>query len=296
MHRHRQIAARQLVFALRPRLDPAQTLGNRPVDGLMVAQFEMQEGVVFGAAPVASVQRVAPDEVQRRGNGPAVAFRQHQQDVIAHGRVEFVKGPARQIGRAPFARPGVLVEGPEMVPVLRLDLISGQRPDGTAKALRNAAFLAQGLALARRQLCQEIVIAGIARIFPVKLLRCPPQKAQGRAPVCLGFGAEGDMQRRQAVGFGKLDRPPDQGRRAFSLKPRKRQEAPAGGRGEGDGKLQLGIVPPARALPGIGPGVIEDVFALAVRLGIKRCRRDDAPVLPHDKRAGLPAGARAGGS
>ena len=37
--------------------------------------------------------------------------------------------------------------------------------------------------------------------------------------------------------------------------------------------------------------MIEDVLALAVRLCIERCRRDDAPVLPRDKREGLPAGA-----
>ena len=68
MHRHRQIAARQLVFALRAGLDPGQALRDRPVDGLIIAQLEMQEGMILDAAPVAAVKRLAPDEVQRPGD------------------------------------------------------------------------------------------------------------------------------------------------------------------------------------------------------------------------------------
>ena len=51
-----QIAARQLVLALRAGLDPRQTLLDREIDGLMVADLEMQEGVVLDAAPVPAVR------------------------------------------------------------------------------------------------------------------------------------------------------------------------------------------------------------------------------------------------
>ena len=59
----RQIAARQLVLALRAGLDARELVGNRVVDGLVIAQLEMQERVVLDGAPVAAVDRVA-----RRGN------------------------------------------------------------------------------------------------------------------------------------------------------------------------------------------------------------------------------------
>ena len=51
----RQIPPRQLVFALRPSLDPRQTVSDRLVDRLMVAQFEMQEGVILDTAPITTV-------------------------------------------------------------------------------------------------------------------------------------------------------------------------------------------------------------------------------------------------
>ena len=69
MDRHRLVSPRQLVFALRAGLDTRQAMGNRVVDGLMVAQFEMQEGVVFDAAPVAAIDGIGPQEIQR----PAIA-------------------------------------------------------------------------------------------------------------------------------------------------------------------------------------------------------------------------------
>src|SRR6185437_16639111 len=43
------ITARQLVFALRARLDDCELMGNRVVDRLIIADFEMQEGNVPGA-------------------------------------------------------------------------------------------------------------------------------------------------------------------------------------------------------------------------------------------------------
>ena len=45
-------------------------------------------------------------------------------------------------------------------------------------------------------------------------------------------------------------------------------QARAGDRGEGHGALQLGIIFPAGAFKGIGPSVIEDIFALTVQLDI----------------------------
>ena len=51
----RQVAARQLVLALRAGLDPREPVRDRVVDGLVVAELEMQERVVLDRAPVAAV-------------------------------------------------------------------------------------------------------------------------------------------------------------------------------------------------------------------------------------------------
>src|SRR5664280_2538833 len=61
--RVRQVAARQLVFALRAGLDPLELVGDRIVDGLVIAELEMQERVVLERAPIAAIKRVRPDEV-----------------------------------------------------------------------------------------------------------------------------------------------------------------------------------------------------------------------------------------
>ena len=52
--RHRAIAPGELVLALCPGLDPRQTVGEGVIDGLVIADLEMQEGVILDAAPVAA--------------------------------------------------------------------------------------------------------------------------------------------------------------------------------------------------------------------------------------------------
>ena len=55
---HRQVAAGELVLALRAGLDALELVLDREVDGLIVAELEMQERVVLDRAPVAAEQRV----------------------------------------------------------------------------------------------------------------------------------------------------------------------------------------------------------------------------------------------
>src|SRR3546814_15127952 len=62
---------------------------------------------------------------------------------------------------------------------------------------------------------------------------------------------------------------------------------------KGGRDLQLRIIGTARALPRIGPAVVEDIFALAVRLQISGRRRDQcARSILDQQRRRLPAGAR----
>src|SRR5665213_3482539 len=53
-----QVAARELVLALGARLNAREFVLDRVFDRLIVADLEMQEGMVLDGAPVAAVERV----------------------------------------------------------------------------------------------------------------------------------------------------------------------------------------------------------------------------------------------
>ncbi len=72
--RHRQVAALDLVLALRAGLDAREPVLDGKVDGAVIADLEMQEREIAEAAPVAAIERVAADEVERAGDiAPALA-------------------------------------------------------------------------------------------------------------------------------------------------------------------------------------------------------------------------------
>ena len=73
------------------------------------------------------------------------------------------------------------------------------------------------------------------------------------------------------------------------------QQARAGRRGEGRSDLELGVVASAGALVGIGPAMVEDIFALAVALQEAGRRRQELASIVLDEEIGRrPAGAAAG--
>ena len=61
----RKIPARQLVIALRSRLDPLAAVTDGKVDRLVIAKLEMQAGMMLDRPPIAPVKRFASDEIQR---------------------------------------------------------------------------------------------------------------------------------------------------------------------------------------------------------------------------------------
>ena len=170
--------------------------------------------------------------------------------------------------------------------MVRSDLVAGQAADGAAETLRPLAFLADRLALARGKLRQKLVITGIAVIEPVKLLAGAGQKADLFAQTRLGLGAEGDMGARKA----RLPRHLRHGLQQGRLHGRGLRDQPwPGHRGKGHRALQLGVIAPAGALIGLRPGVVKDVFALAVGLEIGGGDARHLPVQPRDQMAGMPA-------
>ena len=145
------------------------------------------------------------------------------------------------------------------------DVRAAQLLDGAAEILRAGAFLLQCLALARGQPRQEVLVIRIAVVFPVKLLSAAGQEVCRCAQARLGFGAEGDMRARQPVLQAQLGHGIQQ--RCLPLGIGGDQARTSDG-GEGHRALQLGIVVAARALERVGPGVVEDVFALTVGFDI----------------------------
>src|SRR3712207_5731594 len=68
-------------------------------------------------APVAAVEGVRADQVESAGDRPAAARGEDEQDAVRHKLAEQREEAAGEVGAAPFARAGFLVEGPEGVPV-----------------------------------------------------------------------------------------------------------------------------------------------------------------------------------
>src|SRR6476661_237962 len=64
---NRQIAAGELVFALGTGLDALELAIDGELDGLVIADLEMQERVVLDGAPMAAEQCVAADEIDGAG-------------------------------------------------------------------------------------------------------------------------------------------------------------------------------------------------------------------------------------
>ena len=231
----RKIATGDLVLALGARLDAGQAAFDGELDGLIVAELEVEEANIFQCAPLAAVEGVAADEVQGAGDGRAVAEGHDQGDAVGHGRADPPEEVAGQIGAAPFAGARVLIEVEEGVPVGLLDGGAGQDAD-VELGLGLAAFAANGLAAIGRQGGEEVVEGLVALVPPDELHVLTPQHpglAHGQ-PVRLG--REVDVQGRQALLLCELDRTPDQGvadRGGVGVGVG--EEAGAGGGGEGHG-------------------------------------------------------------
>src|SRR5690606_25350547 len=81
----RDIAARQLVLALGAGLDRRQPVRQGEVDGLVVAELEMQERLLAGRAPVAPVEGVSADQAQGSRNRLVAVIGEHEDDAVGHG-------------------------------------------------------------------------------------------------------------------------------------------------------------------------------------------------------------------
>src|SRR4029079_14228340 len=106
---NREIAAGELMGALGAGLDPGEAMLNGVVDSLVVADLEMQTGMLLDGAPIAAIERIGANEVEGAGDGAAIALGEHEEDLVGHALADQAEEFAREIGRAPFARAGVLI-------------------------------------------------------------------------------------------------------------------------------------------------------------------------------------------
>src|SRR5262249_15476858 len=121
-------------------LDASELVLDRILDGLIVAELEMQERMMFYGTPMAAEQGVRADEIDGSGDPTSVSFRHHQQDAIPHLLADDRVERSREIGSAPFARAGLHVELEEMVPHAFGEVRAGQPMHGDVAGERILAF------------------------------------------------------------------------------------------------------------------------------------------------------------
>ena len=157
--------------------------------------------------------------------------------------------------------------------MLGADLVAGEGPHDQPVAPHRLAFLADRLALARRQRRQKIVEGPVAVVVPVILLAEPQQPAAGTKAPPVGFGAESGMDRADVVVAGDLGQHVDHGvAHRLGERPGSGKQPRAGNRREGNGDLKLGVVAPAGALQGLRPAMVEHILTLRMPLHVERGR------------------------
>src|SRR3990167_4098538 len=144
----RLIAAGDLVLALRAGLHPGESALDREFDRLMVADLEMQERAILDPSPIAPIERVAADEVERAGDRASVGFSDDHHDFRRHRFGDLREERARQIGPPPFSPAGLLVEFPKRIPIALAEFAAGKASNGHPLASL-PPFALQRLALAR---------------------------------------------------------------------------------------------------------------------------------------------------
>src|SRR5690625_1399497 len=123
-------------------------MGDGIVDGLIVAGLEMQETMVFGAAPVAAIEHAGAQKVERSGDGPSVALCQDQHDPLGHALADAVEKVEVQVRLSPLAVGSAEVEAKEGVPMMRFEFASREDAELQSPFGGALSFLADALALA----------------------------------------------------------------------------------------------------------------------------------------------------
>ncbi len=188
---------------------------------------------------------------------------------------------------------GIAVAAVKERPFRCADFGAGCSTEADPSLVQPTPFLPDFFSLVVIQRREEIGEIAVSGVLPVKLKAVAHQQAcrrELRRVVCI---REQDMQRREAL-LGH------QRQRAFEqtlpcLFACGQQSRP-GGRREGDRREQLWIVALPMAPVRVGPGPVEYVFSVRVRLQIQRHRADQRIALSQQQIARRPPGLRCGAS
>src|SRR4051794_28729279 len=82
--RDRAITTRELMLALRAGFDTLQAVRDGVFDGLIVTNLKMQERMMLDRAPMAPVERLRTDEIDRARDPVSGAPGHDQQNAIRH--------------------------------------------------------------------------------------------------------------------------------------------------------------------------------------------------------------------
>ena len=105
------------MLALGACFDTGKLMGNRVVDGLIIANLEMQKRVMFDRAPIAPVQAIATDDVQRARDVGSIALGHDEQAGLRHRLPKQREKLAIEIRPAPLAIARVRIELKEGIPM-----------------------------------------------------------------------------------------------------------------------------------------------------------------------------------
>src|SRR5712691_5732268 len=89
------------MLALRPALEAANTVRDAMLDPLVVTGLEVQPGVIFARPPIASIQCLRTQNIQRRRDASARATCEYEQNLPGHGAGNGAEELQIQIRRRP---------------------------------------------------------------------------------------------------------------------------------------------------------------------------------------------------
>src|SRR5580704_8997918 len=205
--RDRAIASGKLMFSLSASLDAGECARNREFDRLIIADLEMQEGVLLDGPPIAPVERVPPEKINGARDIAAVALGHDEENMIAHRSAHMRKKSAVEIGRPPFARACIHIETKKYVPMGFGDAGTGQKLDRDATGERRLAFAADHLSLSRREIGQKGVEIRVTLVDEMKLLPGALQEPDGAERLPFRACGKSDMERRGSGFLAKCAKP-----------------------------------------------------------------------------------------
>ncbi len=217
---------------------------------------------MLDGAPVAAIDRVRADEVDRAGDPAAGPLGHDQHNAVAHRSADLREERAREVGAAPFARAGLHVEGEEGIPDAFGQFRAAKAMHFDAGRQRFLALAADRLALSRGEHGEEVIEGRKALVGPVELLVGTLKETAHTEGRPFPLGRECNVGARQAIAVGDLDegirQPAAHGQRRGAGA---REEARPGHGGEGHRDLKLRVIVAAGPLIGFGPALVEHILA-----------------------------------